>query len=561
MNIREFVKDKNIFSFHLDQNLEIVALSYNLCDSQVDLIGKKIDYVLNGIFCNDTFNNPRYVSGLKKKVKDCFENKKSLVDSVVVSDEKTSSNYYYSLTVGIELIVSESKCVVLKFNHFKEMDTKLYFYRALFKDFESGFSVYDKYTEIGHFVVDYKIEGPNIFVDDNVVKLLNLKKEDVISIPGTIEYSSISKRHINRDENFFKGIAMLEVGEIHTFVDEWSIGNKWVTLEAKVIKSDADGNCSLIGGVIYDTSNQHKYNDIEYLYTIYELAITSGGIGIFHYNLDKHGPDFYDCNVIYARLLGVEKSENGLYLLEDFKKVLLPLEEDINNNQNVLKSLENLMGGSIVGTNDEIIKIRNLQTDEIKYLLSSSKIDKRFEDGTPRRFGGIIIDITDRIIKEKKQIKFAYNDELTRLSNNRKLMKDIRKKVNGIGLFFDLDNFKRVNDEYGHLFGDKVLRLFGDALRSVSDEYENVVPYRLYGDEFFVFAEGHSESIAKEYQHKLKEYIKTNKNTLEENVTIEASMGYSILSKDMDIDEFIKIADYAMYKVKIKKKDNQYTRD
>ena len=327
-----------------------------------------------------------------------------------------------------------------------------------------------------------------------------------------------------------------------------------------MLKRDLQGECLLIVGVLYDITNSCMYKDIEYLYTIYELAITSGGIGIFHFNLEKHSKEYFDCNVIYKRIFGFEQQENGLYLVEDFRKSLLPLEDEISENTTVLKSLGNLLKGNIEGTNDDILKIKNKITNEITYLLSSSKIDLRYEDGTPKRFGGIVIDITDRIIKQKKQITFAYMDELTRLSNNRKLYKDLRNKTSGIGLFFDLDSFKKINDTHGHLFGDQVLRIYGSCLLELSEKYESVTPYRLYGDEFFVFAEGHNKDFAKEFSKDLHSLVTKKLFALKPGITISASMGYSILEYAEDFDEFIKVADYEMYKEKIKGRAKNYKR-
>jgi diguanylate cyclase (GGDEF)-like protein len=81
--------------------------------------------------------------------------------------------------------------------------------------------------------------------------------------------------------------------------------------------------------------------------------------------------------------------------------------------------------------------------------------------------------------------------------------------------------------------------------------------YRLYGDEFFVFIEEGNEESAFKYNLEVIDQLKKIK--LQNNITIsvKASMGYSIYNQGMDIDDFIKEADYDMYKNKINnKKEN-----
>ena len=127
-------------------------------------------------------------------------------------------------------------------------------------------------------------------------------------------------------------------------------------------------------------------------------------------------------------------------------------------------------------------------------------------------------------------------------------------------MFFDLDNFKKVNDKYGHLVGDKVLKMYAECLKEISDKYTGVEPYRLYGDEFFVFAEQRGLDFASIFQHELELLTKTRANTDKRLLFVEASMGVSDYKKGADVDDFIKEADYSMYKTKIVKKDKQKKR-
>lgn len=557
MNIRELIQNKRIFSFHLNEELKIEAISYNLFSSGGKyLINENIEIVLRNLFCNDIFHNEEYVNFLLNSLRTSVSTKQSSVEQIVLSDQNLNAQFYYSFSLGIDIIMVDSLKIVLKFNNFEENISKESFYSKLLVDIEDEFDVFSRTQKIGRFVIDYSKEMPIVFADQNFPELFGLKKSE----SNNYQLPTIENKELHtviKHEYFNRGISLLKKNELIYFNEECLIKNKWIKCDMKVTKKDDNGECLLITGVIYDISDSNKHKDIKNLYSIYELAITSGDIGIFHFNLDNHTMKYFDCNIIYKRMLGLDQKENGLYLVDDFKNCLLPLEDEISDKNSALKSLSDLLQGSIEGSNEDILKIRNPKTDEIKYLLSSSKINVRYADGTPKIFGGIVIDITSRITKEKRQIAFAYVDELTRLSNNRKLFKDLKNKTSGIGLFFDLDSFKQINDKYGHLFGDKILRIYGDCLLEISNKYINVTPYRLYGDEFFVFGEGYSEEFAKPFHKELNDLVTKKVNILKPGIIIAASMGYSILDTAVDLDEFVKTADYSMYKEKIKRRKVQ----
>jgi diguanylate cyclase (GGDEF)-like protein len=96
-------------------------------------------------------------------------------------------------------------------------------------------------------------------------------------------------------------------------------------------------------------------------------------------------------------------------------------------------------------------------------------------------------------------------DDLRRLADrdpltgaiNRRALRDVFKKLEGKGamlLFFDLDGFKKINDEHGHAAGDHCLQLFAAALKESFRPSDQVVRYG--GDEFLVVAHGLDKSAA-----------------------------------------------------------------
>lgn len=106
----------------------------------------------------------------------------------------------------------------------------------------------------------------------------------------------------------------------------------------------------------------------------------------------------------------------------------------------------------------------------------------------------------------KKLGEKVYFDMLTGLLNREALFNNGEKLIDseesfGV-LFLDLDNFKSVNDKYGHQAGDKYLKGFSEELSSICKNYDSIA-YRIAGDEFVVIT---PKDRGTELKNKLKEY-------------------------------------------------------
>ena len=114
----------------------------------------------------------------------------------------------------------------------------------------------------------------------------------------------------------------------------------------------------------------------------------------------------------------------------------------------------------------------------------------------------------------------------------------------------DLDNFKPVNDTYGHNIGDKVLRLVAERLQSVTRNVDLIA--RLGGDEFAIILNSLSDCF--DPLTPAQKVIDTIKQPMEidgEVINIGATIGISISDKNVTVmEEFIDYADKALYKAK-----------
>lgn len=126
----------------------------------------------------------------------------------------------------------------------------------------------------------------------------------------------------------------------------------------------------------------------------------------------------------------------------------------------------------------------------------------------------------------------------------------IRSGVKGTLLLIDMDNFKALNDHYGHIAGDKVLKMFADTLRHFSTE-EDVI-CRTGGDEFVVFIKGMTSK--EEVSNQASDIIADLCQKIEEyGFDTKHSVSIGIAQMPEDGTEFGKLfiaADKALYYVK-----------
>lgn len=168
--------------------------------------------------------------------------------------------------------------------------------------------------------------------------------------------------------------------------------------------------------------------------------------------------------------------------------------------------------------------------------------------------------------KQFDKVRFySEKDELTGIYNRRFVM-NTYEKITSIAertnsklyvLIIDCDNFKAINDTYGHHEGDIVLTKISETL--VDSTKKSDIVARWGGDEFLVIGLCNEEVGLQTILQRIEERLKNISNQL--NIPIEASIGSAIYSKhSKDLFELIKIADDKMYNRKATKSTLKITK-
>jgi len=223
-----------------------------------------------------------------------------------------------------------------------------------------------------------------------------------------------------------------------------------------------------------------------------------------------------------------------------------------------------------VGKIEQAIKrvMRQKRASELEYRIVRNSGEERWlqmklevleeELAEDSKLLGIVEDITERKRQHDDIVQRALHDSLTNMPN-RELFKDRLHKALQIAkrnsssvavLFLDLDNFKQVNDRFGHAAGDELLKSVAYCLRENMRKSDTAA--RLGGDEFVCLLPNiepplGAMTLAEMLLNRLTETIQK----LHYQVEVTVSIGVAIYPEDAeDLEGLIHCADEAMYRSK-----------
>ena len=153
--------------------------------------------------------------------------------------------------------------------------------------------------------------------------------------------------------------------------------------------------------------------------------------------------------------------------------------------------------------------------------------------------------------------KKANRDPLTQLYNKnyfneiipRELDRVRRYKANQCLFIVDIDKFKNINDNLGHIYGDYILFEVAKILTSACRSSDYV--FRYGGDEFIILSINTCcDDSAGTLSERIEEKLYNWNQYCEENIKLSISIGYTLITGELDIEDSIKAADEMMYRNK-----------
>ncbi|MCG9558010.1 bifunctional diguanylate cyclase/phosphodiesterase [Vibrio kanaloae] len=219
---------------------------------------------------------------------------------------------------------------------------------------------------------------------------------------------------------------------------------------------------------------------------------------------------------------------------------------------------------------------RQLQQVEKKQRKNIERLGTRDELG---RLSQRFYDMYQELDNTYQQTKLlAENDQLTHIANRHQFQTFVQQSLPKPGsntetwvLYFDLDNFKFVNDTYGHQIGDSILVCFAKRISAICTHYKtefdaHCMPARLSGDEFVVYINAPTDkgNIAHRFSDDLLIPLQKGFVTQSGSFPITVSIGIATYPNDgYSIEKLLSNADTAMYQAKRAGKNQfaDYSRD
>ena len=316
---------------------------------------------------------------------------------------------------------------------------------------------------------------------------------------------------------------------------------------------------------IFASSGQIKkyYNVKEKLAEYMENSIS-----LPHYDMLKN---FYELHLLYGEVLLSKQIEFDIndkaiqfkeilsslrkwgYVIENYGILLTPLFDffkDFFEKEEFIDEISHITTYNM-NVNERLVLykylVENLEIDKIRYHdIYESYVENLsfyFTNTQKNKTAEILTEILNFSLEKKLDVlnaKYHY-DTLTGCYN-RVFLSEIEEKTLEAGdvvIYLDLNDFKKINDTYGHDTGDKQLKIFANILMK---HFENDVVLRLGGDEFVILTRGLPEDVLAKLDLARAEYL--THNLLKNRYGFSAGV---LLPHGMAVHEAIGEADKAMY--------------
>lgn len=322
-----------------------------------------------------------------------------------------------------------------------------------------------------------------------------------------------------------------------------------------------DGSIKRVSGYIVDFTSQinmeKEYEELDLknknLLLAQKLAFDSGQVMIWYLN-NATAPkkDYFYGNPKLFEKLGLPIHSKEFFLIDEFNQTIYTKDEEGLKLYNEYMKMEKLIDSNHIQQYSRVlVKHINLVTNELLYFEHNFIVDERNIDKSLRIRGGYMNDVTKETLYKNEIEYLVKHDAVTGLRNRNMFEEFIHSKSspkNYTVIVLDIDGLKFINDAYGHIWGDKAIKITSDLLKEIFLDTSNL--YRVGGDEFTVISQVTDskkiETMIKELKMRILE--KTEFSQLVFNV----SVGYEVVkNNDIDFDLAFTTAENIMYRRKL----------
>ena len=341
-------------------------------------------------------------------------------------------------------------------------------------------------------------------------------------------------------------LARGELAEVEYRVRHKDGSTRWLLNRSK--RLDYAGQESLHSVLTDITGTKQELEKLHQTLTRYEIILSQTENVLFEWDIQEDTINFSDT---WKKIFGSEP------LNTDVRKNIFDQShihpDDIPRLLETLEKLEQNRSAF------EVVELR-IVAQNGRYLWCRLRATAtQDETGAVKKLYGVIINIDEEKRASQKLQDRVERDVLTKLLNKEaarnKTEACLQQNTSGALLIIDLDDFKGINDNYGHMFGDAVLIQISKELKKIFRAQDVVA--RIGGDEFYVFMQGLSEPRLVE--ERCTRLIAMFQNLLKAQLCgtkLSCSVGVALAPEDgTNYVDLFQYADQALYSAKSKGKN------
>lgn len=333
-------------------------------------------------------------------------------------------------------------------------------------------------------------DGIITYVNDEFCNITGYSKDEIIGKNHNIIRHPDMKREFFADLwNTIKNLKQPWFGEVKNRKKDGSF--YWVKAVISPIM-DNSGNILEYIGIRTDITQQKKI--AQYFEDQLMISVKNFDCSI---HLSKEYEKAIDISTILSR---TDKDGNITYANDKFLEITgYSLDELLGKNHNILKAYDadeklykNLWATITKGKVWQGI-LKNRAKSGREFWVNITIVPIKDINGTIIEYLAIRTDVTKIMQHQREFEEIAKTDSLTGHGNRFKLNSDIENLQNLAIAVFNIDNFRQINDFYGHDFGDLIILSIANKIYSLIADNKSLKFYRLQGDEFVILATNSSK--------------------------------------------------------------------
>ncbi|MGI2326969.1 sensor domain-containing diguanylate cyclase [Planococcus sp. YIM B11945] len=276
----------------------------------------------------------------------------------------------------------------------------------------------------------------------------------------------------------------------------------------------------------------------------------------------------------FAALVAIWKPSGAIHFINDNFKGTTGYEKEELLGMNISEIGQSMISNGQFNDIREVVMKGEIWRGELKcsnktggdFWVDSTIIPLMESEGSVGQLLSIMFDITDRKRLEEQLHFMAYHDSLTNLPNRRFMVQEFSRMKTAADekgewialLFLDGDNFKEVNDQYGHDIGDEFIHQFSNAIKMAIRKDD--LAARVGGDEFLIALPSINSTTGEEQIlsiiDRIKAELKKGWKIADVHFSPTTSIGAAIYPADaQNLEDLVKKADHALYAAKTKGKN------